>query len=123
MSYTTPPRVAFAGSLRDQLSALADSPNPQYAAQSQAAEARQRDRAFRDFQAAHRSPGGRGDEAGAVDLVSLFGASGREFVPGPGVGGRAMEMSQQEASAGVRVGGGAAAPFQPLSQTSGVSAR
>nr|QKV51078.1 hypothetical protein [Crucivirus sp.] len=120
MSYTTPPRSSL---IRDALAALADSPNPQYAAQSQAAELRQRDRAFRDFQAAHRSPGGRGDEAGAVDLVSLFGASGREFVPGPGIGGRAMEMSQQEASASARSGGGAAAPFQALSQTSAVSAR
>ena len=124
MSYTTPPRGGFVGpSLREQLAALGESPNPEYAAQSQAAELRQRDRAYRDFQAAHRSPGGRGDDAGALDLFSLFGASGRQFVPGPGTSGRAMEMSQQEASAGVRAGGGAAAPFQALSQTSGVSAR
>lgn len=123
MSYTTPPRTRYAGSLRDQLEALHGSPNPVDVAQSQAAEARQRDREFRDLVASQRSPGGRGEEAGAVDLVSLFGASGRQFVPGPGIPGRALEMSQQEASASARAGGGAAAPFQALSQTSAVSAR
>ena len=123
MSYTTPPRPRYAGSLRDQLQALESSPNPVDAAQSQAAEARQRDRDFRQAVAAQHSPGGRGEDAGAVDLVSLFGASGRDFIPGPGIPGRALEMSQQEASASARAGGGAAAPFQALSQTSAVAAR
>ena len=121
--YTTPPRPRYSASLREQLEALADSPNPLDAAQAQAGEARQRDREFRESVAARASPGGRGEDAGALDLVSLFGASGRQFVPGPGVGGRAMEMNQQEASASVRAGGGVAAPFQPLSQSSGVAAR
>ena len=90
MSYTTPPRPRYAGSLRDQLQALESSPNPVDAAQSQAADARQRDREFRSAVAAQHSPGGRGEDAGAVDLVSLFGASGRQFIPGPGIPGRAL---------------------------------
>ena len=127
MSYpTTPPRVQFAGSLRDQLAALQESPN----ASVIQAESRARDRAYRDFQAAHGSPSdelrlasGRGLEAGAIDLHSLFGASGRSFDRGSGIPGRPLEMNEEEASRGAFAGGGAAAPFQALSQTSGVSAR
>ena len=85
----TPPRSSL---IRDALAALADSPDPGVAAQLEGAEARNRERQRRQFDALTRSPGGRGEEAGALDLVSLYGASGRTFVPGQGVQGGSLEM-------------------------------
>ena len=120
----TPPRSEF---LRNALAALAESPDPAVAARLEGAEARTRDRQQREFDALMRSPGGRGEEAGAVDLVSLFGASGRTFVPGPGVQGSSLEMLggtrsvtaaermqagsvQVPASVSLAIGGGASRP-------------
>lgn len=85
----TPPRSSL---IRDALAALADSPNPAAVAEAQQEERRARDRQRREVAAILHSPGGRGQDAGALDLVSLFGASGREFVPGPGVQGPSLEM-------------------------------
>jgi len=89
MNPQTPPRSSL---LRDALAALAESPDPGAVARLEIAEARNRERQQRQFDALMRSPGGRGEEAGAVDLVSMYEGTGRQFVPGPGVQGRGLEM-------------------------------
>jgi len=89
MNPQTPPRSSL---IRDALAALADSPDPAAAARLEGAEARNRERQQRQFDALMRSPGGRGEEAGALDLFSMYEGTGRQFVPGRGVQGGSLEM-------------------------------